>query len=934
MSINFPNDPATNPGDGGSWTDPDGNVWLVEIVAGEAIWTQQDAVLNFADLGDYELRTGASATSVLRTVATGSSNNAASTYVGTSLISSGYTYWSYGPEGKDTGTVLDYLLNTASFPIDVVIDGTTVTLQEAVDQSGTTLRLQHTGYTTQLTNNALIQLSLANAATTPVADGDVLQYSATDAAWQPGPLSLSTEPVIEWTITANGSSDYIFSGAGFAGTETDPAIYVVRGQTYKFTNSMGAHPFQIQSTQGTSGTAYNDGITNNAVSNGTLTWEVRMDAPSTLYYQCTSHADMNGTIYVLDESGSGSGAVSSVNTQIGAVSLGVEDLDDFQLQATPPVAAYHAAKQSDGDFTNAGSTTGGFALDTSLTTHDSIYINNNSPTSGTSLASQGFIAGTTLDLWVSSDGVNFTQHTAANSFLQGGANAQFFRLSPDLTAYSSATALYFSLTSVAGTPIALAEGDIIQYESATSKFRPVQLGVDDLSDVDTSTVAPTDGQALVWDNANSKWEPGTVSGGGGTSLPTAQDGEALIYENGQWVAGPVIGGVSYINGDPNFSSVAALLHFNGVNGSTTFTDDGPDGLSMAASGSVSISTAQSKFGGASGLFPGGSHLTFPATIPFDSDPFTVEAWVYPTSLPGESNIYSARRNGSGITFRLRSTGALDFFYSSGVSAFQTTAQVSLNTWTHVAVTRDSNNLFTLWIDGVSSATNTITASMGTGNTPVIGKSADFNGEYFNGYIDDLRITAGVCRYTANFTAPTAELSSPATAQITIPYSIDKLDDVDTSTVAPTDGQALLWDNTAQKWEPGTVSGGNIARAEVSGTTASIANAASADLTITNTGKAGQLLSIETDSAAWVTVYVSQATRTADASRAETTDPSPGSGVLAEAITTGAQTVLLTPSTMFFNNEATPASELYLKVVNKSGATAAITVTLKTIRMEV
>ena len=86
MSINFPNDPATNPGDGGSWTDPDGNVWVVEIVAGEAIWTQQDSALNFADLGDYELRTGAGATSVLRTVATGSSNNAASTYVGTSLI--------------------------------------------------------------------------------------------------------------------------------------------------------------------------------------------------------------------------------------------------------------------------------------------------------------------------------------------------------------------------------------------------------------------------------------------------------------------------------------------------------------------------------------------------------------------------------------------------------------------------------------------------------------------------------------------------------------------------------------------------------------------------------------------------------------------------------------------------------------------------------
>ena len=104
---------------------------------------------------------------------------------------------------------------------------------------------------------------------------------------------------IEWTLTANGSSDYIFSGPGFTGTITDPTLYVMRGHTYKFTNNMNAHPFRIQSTTGTSGTAYNDGITNNTVSNGTLVWTVQMNAPSTLYYQCTAHAAMNGTINVL-----------------------------------------------------------------------------------------------------------------------------------------------------------------------------------------------------------------------------------------------------------------------------------------------------------------------------------------------------------------------------------------------------------------------------------------------------------------------------------------------------------------------------------------------------------------------------------------------------------------------------------------------------------
>lgn len=105
--------------------------------------------------------------------------------------------------------------------------------------------------------------------------------------------------ILEWTLTASGVDHYIFSGPGFAGTETDPTIYLMRGHTYKFTNNMNAHPFRIQSTQGISGTVYGDGITNNGVSNGTLTWEVRMDAPATLYYQCTAHANMNGTITVL-----------------------------------------------------------------------------------------------------------------------------------------------------------------------------------------------------------------------------------------------------------------------------------------------------------------------------------------------------------------------------------------------------------------------------------------------------------------------------------------------------------------------------------------------------------------------------------------------------------------------------------------------------------
>ena len=111
------------------------------------------------------------------------------------------------------------------------------------------------------------------------------------------------ETTASYTLGANGTSDYTFTGPGLTGAENDPTIYLTRGKTYKFVNGMGAHPFRIQSTpNGSAGTAYNDGITNNNVSNGTLTWDVQFDAPDTLYYQCTAHSNMGGVIYIGDNS--------------------------------------------------------------------------------------------------------------------------------------------------------------------------------------------------------------------------------------------------------------------------------------------------------------------------------------------------------------------------------------------------------------------------------------------------------------------------------------------------------------------------------------------------------------------------------------------------------------------------------------------------------
>ena len=106
--------------------------------------------------------------------------------------------------------------------------------------------------------------------------------------------------ISEWVLGANGSSDYTFTGSGLTGAENDPTLYLKRGQKYRFKNSSGGHPFRIQSTvNGSAGTAYNDGVTNNDAGDGTtLEWDVQFDTPDVLYYQCTSHGNMGGKIYI------------------------------------------------------------------------------------------------------------------------------------------------------------------------------------------------------------------------------------------------------------------------------------------------------------------------------------------------------------------------------------------------------------------------------------------------------------------------------------------------------------------------------------------------------------------------------------------------------------------------------------------------------------
>lgn len=133
-------------------------------------------------------------------------------------------------------------------------------------------------------------------------------------------------------------------------------------------------------------------------------------------------------------------------------------------------------------------------------------------------------------------------------------------------------------------------------------------------------------------------------------------------------------------------------------------------------------------------------------------------------------------------------------------------------------------------------------------------------------------------------------------------------------------------------DPSAGGGSLPSRISPSQATSSIADGAVANLDITGF-KGYALYTITTSAAAWVTLYTDGAARTSDSARTESTDPAPDAGVIAEVITTGAQTVRLSPGAIGYNLESTPTTNIPVTVRNKSGGNAVITVAIEILQLE-
>ena len=126
-----------------------------------------------------------------------------------------------------------------------------------------------------------------------------------------------------FNVTNSGADHYSFTGYGFPSAANDPDLYLVRGETYHFVVNASGHPFYINTVSGTgSGNAYSTGVIGNGTDTDTVKFTVPMDAPNKLFYNCSNHSAMAGTIYIHNNSAYlDSSEVDAIITALGGVGL-------------------------------------------------------------------------------------------------------------------------------------------------------------------------------------------------------------------------------------------------------------------------------------------------------------------------------------------------------------------------------------------------------------------------------------------------------------------------------------------------------------------------------------------------------------------------------------------------------------------------------------
>jgi len=233
--------------------------------------------------------------------------------------------------------------------------------------------------------------------------------------------------------------------------------------------------------------------------------------------------------------------------------------------------------------------------------------------------------------------------------------------------------------------------------------------------------------------------------------PTTNAASGLWFQNEQSVARRAAIWPEVTASDPYWANVSLLLHMNGSNGSTTFVDSSSNNFTISVFGDAQVSTTDPKFGTGSLTLDGnGDYLTTPANtaFAFGTGDFTVECWVY---------VNSGNTNDGLFTFGGQSTG-LSVAVISGQWSLRPGGDDALGSvvtgeWQHLAVCRSGTSM-RMFINGTQIGSTVTSSTDFTDNQLKLGYYYSTN-YAINAKVDEFRVTKGVARYTANFTAPTA-----------------------------------------------------------------------------------------------------------------------------------------------------------------------------------
>ena len=184
--------------------------------------------------------------------------------------------------------------------------------------------------------------------------------------------------------------------------------------------------------------------------------------------------------------------------------------------------------------------------------------------------------------------------------------------------------------------------------------------------------------------------------------------------------------------------------------------DSASGNDLETVGNAQVSTVQSKWGTTSMAFDGTGdwllNIDKPA-LRLGTAAFTIEMWVY-RSASGTYGLVSKGTSTTGWSVSLNASNQVVFSFTT--SSITSTGTVAATTWTHIAVVREGtgSNQTKIYINGTNDGTGTVSTDFNQTSAMYVGADRVAGGA-FNGHIDDLRITNGYARYTANFTAPTS-----------------------------------------------------------------------------------------------------------------------------------------------------------------------------------